>query len=42
MDLRAIYTVPSFFLVYTRNEISQNFRILRIHENEPESVEKDL
>jgi len=31
MDLRIVYTVPAFSLVYTRDEIPWNFRILRIH-----------
>jgi hypothetical protein len=32
MDLPAVYAVPAFSLVYTRNEIPRDFRILRIHE----------
>ena len=32
MDLPTVYTVPAFFLVYTRDEIPRKFRILRILE----------
>ena len=32
MDLTGVHAVPAFSLVYTRNEIPWNFRILRIHE----------
>ena len=39
MDLRAVYPVPAFSQVYTKSEIPRNFRILRIPENEQESVE---
>jgi len=40
MDLRAVYTVPAFPIVYTKSEIPWNSRIRRIHENEPETVEE--
>lgn len=40
MDLIAVYTVPAFPLVYTIDEILRNFRILRIHENQRESAER--
>jgi hypothetical protein len=31
MDLRTVYTLPAFSLVYTSDEIPRNIRILRIH-----------
>jgi hypothetical protein len=40
MDLLVVYTVPAFSLVYIRDEIPRDLRILRIPENERESVEK--
>lgn len=42
MDLRAVYAVPAFSPVYTRNEIPWNFRIRRIHEKWASSVKNGL
>jgi len=42
MDLLDVYTVPAFSLVYIRDQIPRDLRILRIPENEREPVEKQL